>query len=206
MGNIFVIIAFVAYALVILGIGIFSYKKSKSMNDYFIGGRQLGSWTTAISAQASDMSGWLLMGLPGAIFVSGLTESWIAIGLFIGTYLNWKILAARLRKMSYAAGDAITIPEYFQKRFFTQNPVIRFACAAIIFVFMPGEESSRSQIQGLLKNGMQVCPRRIRFITRDIKRKLKVFRKKQDWMKPSLPVRQKLTEIPQCLESVTAGL
>ena len=96
MGNIFVIIAFVAYALVILGIGIFSYKKSKSMNDYFIGGRQLGSWTTAISAQASDMSGWLLMGLPGAIFVSGLTESWIAIGLFIGTYLNWKILAARL--------------------------------------------------------------------------------------------------------------
>ena len=100
MGNIFVIIAFVAYALVILGIGIFSYKKSKSMNDYFIGGRQLGSWTTAISAQASDMSGWLLMGLPGAIFVSGLTESWIAIGLFIGTYLNWKILAARLRKMS----------------------------------------------------------------------------------------------------------
>lgn len=135
MGNIFVIIAFVAYALVILGIGIFSYKKSKSMNDYFIGGRQLGSWTTAISAQASDMSGWLLMGLPGAIFVSGLTESWIAIGLFIGTYLNWKILAARLRKMSYAAGDAITIPEYFQKRFFTQNPVIRFACAAIIFVF-----------------------------------------------------------------------
>lgn len=65
MGNIFVIIAFVAYALVILGIGIFSYKKSKSMNDYFIGGRQLGSWTTAISAQASDISGWLLMGLPG---------------------------------------------------------------------------------------------------------------------------------------------
>ena len=135
MGDIFVIIAFVLYALVILGIGIMSYRKSKSMNDYFIGGRQLGSWTTAISAQASDMSGWLLMGLPGAVFVSGLTESWIAIGLFIGTYLNWLIIASRLRKMSYAAGDAITIPEYFQKRFFTNNPVIRFACAAIIFIF-----------------------------------------------------------------------
>lgn len=135
MGNIYIIIAFVVYALIILAIGIISYKKSKSMSDYFIGGRQLGSWTTAISAQASDMSGWLLMGLPGAIFVSGLTESWIAIGLFIGTYLNWRILASRLRKMSYAAGDAITIPEYFQKRFFTKNPVIRFACAAIIFVF-----------------------------------------------------------------------
>lgn len=135
MGDIYVIIAFVVYALVILGIGIFSYKKSKSMNDYFIGGRQLGSWTTAISAQASDMSGWLLMGLPGAIFARGLTESWIAIGLLVGTYLNWKLLASRLRKMSYAAGDAITIPEYFQRRFFTVNPVIRFACAAIIFVF-----------------------------------------------------------------------
>lgn len=135
MENIYIIIAFAVYALLILAIGIFSYKKSKSMSDYFIGGRQLGSWTTAISAQASDMSGWLLMGLPGAIFVSGLTESWIAIGLFIGTYLNWRIIAARLRKMSYAAGDAITIPEYFQKRFFTTNPVIRFACAAIIFIF-----------------------------------------------------------------------
>ena len=103
MADIYVIIAFVVYALVMLGIGIMSYKKSKSMNDYFIGGRQLGSWTTAISAQASDMSGWLLMGLPGAIFLNGLTESWIAIGLFIGTYLNWKLLAAKLRKMSYAA-------------------------------------------------------------------------------------------------------
>ena len=100
MADIYVIIAFVVYALVMLGIGIMSYRKSKSMNDYFIGGRQLGSWTTAISAQASDMSGWLLMGLPGAIFLNGLTESWIAIGLFIGTYLNWKLLAAKLRKMS----------------------------------------------------------------------------------------------------------
>lgn len=135
MPDIFILIAFVVYALVMLTIGIISYRKSKSMSDYFIGGRQLGSWTTAISAQASDMSGWLLMGLPGAIFLNGLTESWIAIGLFIGTYLNWRLLASKLRKMSYAAGDAITIPEYFQKRFFTQNPVIRFACAAIIFVF-----------------------------------------------------------------------
>ena len=133
--NVFTIIAFVVYALIILGIGIYSFKKSKSVSDYFLGGRQLGSWTTAISAQASDMSGWLLMGLPGAVMVGGLTESWIAIGLFIGTYLNWLIVASRLRKMSYAAGDAITIPEYFQKRFFTESPVIRFACAAVIFFF-----------------------------------------------------------------------
>ena len=133
--NIITIVVFIVYALVMLAIGIYSYKKSSSMNDYFIGGRGLGPWTTAISAQASDMSGWLLMGLPGAVLVSGLTESWIAIGLFIGTYLNWRLVAARLRKMSYAAGDAITIPEYLQKRFFTESPVVRIVCAAIIFIF-----------------------------------------------------------------------
>ncbi|MGN0669076.1 MAG: sodium:proline symporter, partial [Oscillospiraceae bacterium] len=99
--NVYTVIAFVAYALLILAIGIMSFRKSKNMSDFFIGGRQLGSWTTAISAQASDMSGWLLMGLPGAVLVGGLTESWIAIGLFIGTYLNWRIVASRLRKMSY---------------------------------------------------------------------------------------------------------
>ena len=133
--NIYTVIAFVLYALIILAIGIISFKRSKNMSDYFLGGRNLGSWTTAISAQASDMSGWLLMGLPGAVLVGGLTESWIAIGLFIGTYLNWRICASRLRKMSYAAGDAITIPEYFQKRFFSKSPVLRFVCAAIIFFF-----------------------------------------------------------------------
>lgn len=133
--NIFTVIAFALYALIILGIGIWSFKRSKNMSDYFLGGRQLGSWTTAISAQASDMSGWLLMGLPGSILVGGLTQSWIAIGLFIGTYLNWLICASRLRKMSYAAGDAITIPEYLQKRFFSNSPVVRFVCAVIIFFF-----------------------------------------------------------------------
>ncbi|HCF82955.1 MAG TPA: hypothetical protein DER68_03070 [Ruminococcaceae bacterium] len=133
--SIYTVIAFVVYALIILGIGIYSFKKSKSVSDFFLGGRQLGSWTTAISAQASDMSGWLLMGLPGAVLIGGLTESWIAIGLLIGTYLNWKICASRLRKMSYAAGDAITIPEYFQKRFFNNSPVVRFICAVIIFFF-----------------------------------------------------------------------
>ena len=133
--SVYTIVAFVAYALVILGIGVYSFNKSKNVSDFFLGGRQLGSWTTAISAQASDMSGWLLMGLPGAVLVGGLTESWIAIGLLIGTYLNWKICASRLRKMSYAAGDAITIPEYFQKRFFNNSPVVRFICAVIIFFF-----------------------------------------------------------------------
>ena len=133
--NIFTLIAFILYFAIMLGIGFVSFKRSKNMSDYFLGGRQLGTWSTAISAQASDMSGWLLLGLPGSILVSGLTESWIAIGLFIGTYLNWKIVATRLRKMSAAAGDSITIPEYFQNRFGSKSPVVRFVCAAIIFVF-----------------------------------------------------------------------
>ncbi len=133
--NIYTIVAFAVYALIILAIGIWGFLKSKSSKDYFLGGRQLGSWTTAISAQASDMSGWLLMGLPGSVLVGGMTQSWIAIGLFIGTYLNWLIVAKRLRKMSYAAGDSITIPEYLQKRFFTNSPAVRIICAAIIFFF-----------------------------------------------------------------------
>ena len=133
--NVYTVVAFVLYAVIILAIGIWGFLKAKGIKDYFLGGRQLGSWTTAISAQASDMSGWLLMGLPGAVLVGGMTESWIAIGLFIGTYLNWLIVAKRLRKMSYASGDAITIPEYLQKRFFTKSPVVRIVCAVIIFFF-----------------------------------------------------------------------
>lgn len=133
--NVYTVIAFALYAVIILAIGIWGFRKAKSTKDYFLGGRQLGSWTTAISAQASDMSGWLLMGLPGSVLVGGMTQSWVAIGLFIGTYLNWLIIAKRLRKMSYAAGDAITIPEYLQKRFFVKSPVVRLVCAVIIFFF-----------------------------------------------------------------------
>lgn len=133
--NIYVVVAFILYFILMLGIGIVSFKKSKNMSDYFLGGRQLGSWVTAISAQASDMSGWLLLGLPGAVLIGGLTESWIAIGLFIGTYLNWKIIASRLRKFTAASGDSITIPEYMQNRFLSQSPVVRIVCAVIIFVF-----------------------------------------------------------------------
>lgn len=133
--NIYTLIAFIVYFAVVLAIGIVCFRRSKNMNDYFLGGRGLGTWTAAISAQASDMSGWLLLGLPGSILAAGLTESWIAIGLFLGTYLNWRLIAARLRKMSAAANDAITIPEYFQNRFQSRSPVVRFVCAAIIFVF-----------------------------------------------------------------------
>ena len=84
------LITFVLYLLLMVGIGVFFFNKSNNLSDYFLGGRGLGSWVTAISAQASDMSGWLLMGLPAAAYISGLSASWIAIGLGLGTYLNWK--------------------------------------------------------------------------------------------------------------------
>jgi sodium/proline symporter len=130
-----VALAFFAYLLFMIGIGVFFSKKSSNVSDYFLGGRGMGSWLTALSAQASDMSSWLLMGLPGAVYLSGVGESWIAIGLALGTYLNWLLVAKRLRKYSYVANDSITIPQYFQNRFNSQTPVIRVACAVIIFIF-----------------------------------------------------------------------
>lgn len=110
-------------------------KKSNNVGDYFLGGRGMGSWLTALSAQASDMSSWLLMGLPGAVYLSGLGEAWIAVGLGIGTYLNWLLVAKRLRNYSYVTGDAITIPEYFQNRFNAKSTALRVTCAIIIFIF-----------------------------------------------------------------------
>lgn len=130
-----VALAFIVYLAFMIGIGVYFSKKSANMSDYFLGGRGMGSWLTALSAQASDMSSWLLMGLPGAVYLSGAGEAWIAIGLGLGTYLNWLFVAKPLRKYSAVAGDAITIPQYFQNRFNTKSPAIRVVCAVIIFVF-----------------------------------------------------------------------
>ena len=120
-----ILIAMVVYMAAVILIGVvYAKKANKSSEAFFLGGRSLGPWVTAMSAEASDMSGWLLMGLPGVAYWCGISDAaWTAIGLALGTYLNWKLVAARLRKMSYAAGDAITIPEYFQKRFFTESSV-----------------------------------------------------------------------------------
>ena len=129
------LITFVLYLLLMVGIGVFFFNKSNNLSDYFLGGGGLGSWVTAISAQASDMSGWLLMGLPAAAYISGLSASWIAIGLGLGTYLNWKVVAGRLRSFTELSGDAITIPEYLENRFMSKSKVLRLCCAVIIFVF-----------------------------------------------------------------------
>lgn len=129
------IFAFILYFVLVLAVGLFFFLKQKGGSDeYFLGGRQLNSWVTALSAQASDMSGWLLMGLPGSVFAFGLGKVWIAVGLAIGTYLNWLFVAGRLRRFSKAANDSITIPSYLQNRFMTQSPALRYISAIIFFI------------------------------------------------------------------------
>ena len=131
------ILAFVLYFVIVLGIGLFFFFRTRKDGDsekqYFLGGRQMGPWVTALSAQASDMSAWLLMGLPGSVLAFGLGKAWIGIGLAIGTALNWIFVAKRLRKFSKAANDSITLPEYLQNRFLAEKPVLSII-AAIVFL------------------------------------------------------------------------
>lgn len=126
---------FVVYLLLMLGIGIVAYKRTTNLSDYILGGRSLGPWTSAISAGASDMSGWLLLGLPGAAYVSGISASWIAVGLLIGTWLNWLIVARRLRLYSFKVSDALTLPEYFANRFNDKSQLLRVISAIFILMF-----------------------------------------------------------------------
>ena len=130
-----VMCAFGGYLALMLFIGFFFSKKQENMGDYYLGGRKMNKWVVALSAQASDMSGWLLMGLPGAIYVGGFSEAWIGIGLLIGTYLNWKIVAKRLRVYSHACKDSITIPDFINNRFRDKTGVSRIIAAIIILVF-----------------------------------------------------------------------
>lgn len=128
--------AFIFYFSLMLGIGLYFFlrDRSKSDADYFLGGRQMGPWVTAMSAQASDMSGWLLMGFPGSILAFGMGKVWIGIGLALGTAANWLIVAKRLRNLSKAAGDSITLPQYLTNRFATANPVLKVTCAIIFLI------------------------------------------------------------------------
>lgn len=128
-------IAIVGYLAVMLGIGYAAFRRTDNLDDYMLGGRRLSPGVAALSAGASDMSGWLLMGLPGAIYVSGLVESWIAIGLTIGAWLNWKFVAPRLRAYTETARNSITIPSYFENRLHDTSRLLRVASGAIILVF-----------------------------------------------------------------------
>ena len=130
------LLALAVYFILMLGIGLYSYQQANQGGEgYLLGGRQLSPQVTALSAGASDMSGWMLMGLPGAIFVSGLSASWIAIGLCIGALLNYILLAPRLRAFSEAANNAITIPDYIANRFNDHSNQLRWLASFVIIVF-----------------------------------------------------------------------
>ena len=131
------VLAFALYFILLIVVGIYFFfkeRKEETQANYFLGGRQMGPWVTAMSAQASDMSAWLLMGLPGAIMAFGFGQMWIGIGLALGTAANWIFVAKRLRKFSRAAGDAITVPQYLGNRFLTKSNTLQVICAIIFFV------------------------------------------------------------------------
>ena len=129
------LVTFMFYIVAMIGIGLYAYKATTNFDDYILGGRSLGSVVTALSAGASDMSGWLLMGLPGAIYLSGLSEAWIAIGLVIGAWLNWLLVAGRLRTHTEVQNNALTLPDYFTSRFGDTKKVLRLISAVVILIF-----------------------------------------------------------------------
>ncbi|MBB3061842.1 sodium/proline symporter PutP [Microbulbifer rhizosphaerae] len=134
-GQWLVALTFVAYLALILVIGIYAYSRTKNASDYFLGGRSLPPAVAALSAGASDMSGWLLMGLPGAAYTAGLSSAWIAIGLFSGIVLSWTIMARRLRIYTSALDDSLTVPAYLHRRFDMGHPYLRTLCAFFILLF-----------------------------------------------------------------------
>ena len=130
------LISLAIYFILMLAIGLYAYRKSTSdVSEYMLGGRQLHPAVGALSAGASDMSGWMLMGLPGAVFVSGISAAWIAVGLTIGAYLNYLLVAPRLRVYTEMADDAITIPDFFEKRFHDKTRALRVLSSVVIVIF-----------------------------------------------------------------------
>ena len=154
------ILAFVIYfiALIVIGIHFWRTKDRDSMEDYILGGRSFGPYVSAMSAQASDMSGWLLMGLPGSIVLAGLGQAWIGIGLLIGSYTSWLFVAKRLRKHSVVSKNSLTMPEFFSNRFADHKGYLRIVCAVVILFFFTiyvgsGFQSCGIVLDMLLDNG-----------------------------------------------------
>jgi sodium/proline symporter len=129
------LVTFSIYLLAMVAIGFVAWRSTKDFDDYILGGRSLGSYVTALSAGASDMSGWLLMGLPGALYVGGLSEAWIAFGLIAGAWCNWRFVAGPLRVYTERARNALTLPDYFTHRFADNSRILRIFSALIILVF-----------------------------------------------------------------------
>jgi sodium/proline symporter len=143
MTNTPVIVAtIVVYMGICLVLGFVAYRRTTNLADFILGGRSLSSWVTAFSAQASDMSGWLLMGLPGLAYVAGVNSIWLVLGLIVGTYLNWKFIAAPLRTRTEQLGNSLTMPDYFERRFNDRTRVLRTLSAFFILVFFTFYTSS----------------------------------------------------------------
>lgn len=128
-------ITFCGYLLLMVAVGFIAWHYTRDFTDYVLGGRSLGGLVTALSVGASDMSGWLLMGLPGAVFLSGISESWLAIGLCIGSYINWSIVASRLRLYTERCHNALTVPDYLSRRFEDDKRILSIICAVVILIF-----------------------------------------------------------------------
>ena len=145
---------FLVYLLFMLGIGIFFFLKSRNTGEkgYFLGGRQMGPWVSALSAGASDMSAWVLMGLPASIYAVGIGQAWIAIGLAIGYAISWTVQAPRLRKFSIVADDSITIPQYLTNRFRSKSKALQILCAVIFLVAYTVYAASSIKACGTLFN------------------------------------------------------
>ena len=134
--NLGILTAILLYLVAMLYIGFWTTKQTKTSDDFYLGGRKLGPYVTTMSAEASDMSSWLLMGLPGVAYLTGMAEAtWTAIGLAIGTYLNWLFVARRIRRYSVTCGNAITLPDFFAKRYHTKNKSLLLISALIIVLF-----------------------------------------------------------------------
>ena len=129
------IVAIAIYLLILLVIGYYSYRKTTNISDYMLGGRGLGPMVTALSAGASDMSGWMLMGLPGAVYLTGISSLWIGIGLTLGAYLNYHLLAPRFRVYTEVANDSLTVPDYLENRFKDNSNMLRLVSGVVILVF-----------------------------------------------------------------------
>ncbi len=134
--DICMLISITAYLLMVIGIGINYAKKNENTDDFYLGGRKLGPFVTAMSAEASDMSSWLLMGLPGVAYLTGIADAtWTAIGLALGTYFNWLIVAKRLRRYTVIAGNATTIPVFFSNRYRDEKKILSVIAAVVIIIF-----------------------------------------------------------------------
>lgn len=133
--NVPILTAFALYLLAMLSIGIYYSRSQQRLSDYILGGRSLGPWITSMSAEASDMSGWMLMGVPGFAYATGVSASWIAIGIAIGTYLNWQFISQRLRNYTEVANNSLTMPDYLKNRFHDDNNIIRIISAIFILIF-----------------------------------------------------------------------